>query len=501
MTKAFVSNRSTSASENYDGFSSLYIGGEWRPGGTGRTADDFDPWSGQSVASTPLANLADVTEALNSAAAAQRDWAATSPGERAGILHAAGAILETRKDEVVDWLVHEVGSTVNKATTEWETTRGGMYAAASLAYHVDGQILPSDVPGKENRVYRTPVGVVAVISPWNFPLFLSNRSVAPALALGNAVVLKPSEDSPITGGLLLAKIFEEAGLPPGVLQVITHSREDAALIGDAITTSPIPRFISFTGSTKVGRAITAKAGIKRLALELGGNAPIVVLGDADLAQAVEGALISAFAHQGQVCMSGKRLIVEASVYDEFVARFVETVRHLPAGDPASPATFIGPLINARQLADVMDKLDEARRSGAKQALGGEPSGPTGLLLPPHIILGDSDTATARDEVFGPVITIIRAQDEADALRLANDTEYGLSSAVFTADLDRGVRFAQQIQAGMTHINDSTMHGEQHVPFGGEKNSGIGRFGGTWIVEELTTVHWISIQRTPRRLLG
>jgi aldehyde dehydrogenase (NAD+) len=263
----------------------------------------------------------------------------------------------------------------------------------------------------------------------------------------------------------------------------------------------VPRFISFTGSTAVGRAITAKAGIKRLSLELGGSAPVVVLGDADLSQAIEGSIMSAFAHQGQVCMSGKRLIVEASIYDAFVGGFVEAVRHLPAGDPAHPGTFIGPLINHRQLADVLDKLDRARDSGAKQALGGEPSGPTGLLLPPHIIFGDADTATAREEVFGPVITILRAQDDADALRLANDTEYGLTSAVYTNDLDRGVRFAQQIQAGMTHINDSTMHVEQHVPFGGEKNSGFGRFGDPWIVDELTSVHWISVQRTPRRHFG
>jgi aldehyde dehydrogenase (NAD+) len=497
MTTTLLSDRATTAPEPYDGFGSLYVGGVWRAGGTGKTADDLDPWSGQSVASTPLANLADVTEALDSAAAAQREWAATSPGERARVLRAAAGILEARQDEIIDWLVHEVGSTAGKARGEWAITRAGLYEAAGLPHHVTGQILPSDVPGKENRVYRTPVGVVAVISPWNYPLYLSNRSVAPALALGNAVVLKPSEDSPVTGGLLLAKIFEEAGLPAGVLQVITHSRADAALIGDAITTSPVPRSISFTGSTKVGQAITAKAGVKRLSLELGGNAPIVVLDDADLAQAVDAAVISAFMHQGQVCMSGNRLIVDASVYDEFVDRFVAAVRRLPVGDPADPATFIGPLINQRQLDGVLDKLDRARRSGARQVLGGEPAG---LSLPPHVILGDPDTATAAEEVFGPVITIIRAADEAAALRLANDTDYGLSSAVFTTDLDRGVRFAQQVQAGMTHVNDISVQGEEHVPFGGEKNSGIGRFGGEWIVDEFTTVHWISVQRTPRRYL-
>jgi len=485
----------------HDGFDTIYVDGTWRAGGTGRYGEDLNPWDGASVTRVALANTDDVQEALESARTAQRDWAKTSPAERAAVLRRAAEILAAREEEVVGWLVREVGSTTGKAKIEFAVVRAGLYEAAGMAHHVTGQILPSDVPGKENRVYRVPLGVIAVISPWNFPLNLTNRSVAPAIAVGNAVVLKPSEDSPVTGGLLLAKVFEEAGLPAGVLQVITHSREDAAVIGDYLTTSDIPRLVSFTGSTKVGEGITRKAGIKRLALELGGNAPIVVLADADLDQAVDGAVFTSYVHQGQICMSGNRLIVEAPVYDEFVRRFVAKVKTLPVGDPSDPSTFIGPVINKRQLDGILDKLDRARKSGAKEVLGGQPAGPSGLTLPPHVILGDAATPTAAEEVFGPVITIIRAEDEADALRLANDTEYGLSSAVFTGDLDRGAQFALQIEAGMTHVNDATVEDEPHMPFGGEKSSGLGRFGGQWAVEEFTTVHWISVQRAPRHYLG
>jgi len=482
----------------YDGFDTLYVGGTWRPGGDGRYAEDLDPWTGRSVTRIARATVQDVTDALEFARKIQPDWAKTPPGERARVMRAAGDILTARKDEFVGWSTREAGSTVIKATIEWEVARGEIYESASMAHHVTGQILPSDVPGKENRVYRTPLGVIAVISPWNYPMNLTTRSVAPALALGNSVVLKPSEDSPVTGGLFLAKVFEEAGLPAGVLQVLTHAREDASAVGDAITTSRVPKFVSFTGSTKVGEGITRKAGVKRLALELGGNTPVVVLADADLDQAVDGAAFSSFLHQGQICMSGNRLIVEAPIFDTFVERFVERVRSLPVGDPADPATFIGPVINRRQLDGILDKIQRSLLGGAKQLLGGEPGGPSGLLLPPQVLVGDNTVATAAEEVFGPVITIIRAEDEADALRIANDTNYGLTSAVFTGDLERGVAFAQQIEAGMTHVNDASPQGEAHVAFGGEKDSGYGRFGGEWIVHEFTTDHWISVQRTPRQ---
>jgi aldehyde dehydrogenase (NAD+) len=354
--------------------------------------------------------------------------------------------------------------------------------------------MPSDIPGKESRVYRVPVGVVAVISPWNFPMQLSNRSVAPALAAGNAVVLKPASDTPVTGGLLLAKIYEEAGLPAGLLSVLVGSGAD---LGDAIAGHPIPRVISFTGSTAVGETLTRRAGVKRLALELGGNGPFVVLDDADLALAVDAAVFGSFFHQGQICMIANRLIVHRKLYQEFTDRFVAAVSCLRAGDPAAEDTDIGPVINARQLRAIQDKLDRARAEGARQLLGGEPGGPTGLLLPPHVLLAGNDVATSREEVFGPVITIIRARDEADALSIANDAEYGLSSAVFTRDIERGVRFALRVDAGMTHVNDSPVNDDANTAFGGTKASGIGRFGGRWAIDEFTTQHWVSVQHAPR----
>jgi aldehyde dehydrogenase (NAD+) len=484
-----------SAPPRYDGFDVMPLGGEWRSGRSGETRADRDPWSGETLAEIPLADSADLDEAYTSARDAQRDWAAQPPAARAAVMRAAADVLEARKEEVVDWLVHESGGTVAKAEVEWSLVRSGMWEAASMPHHVEGRIIRSDIPGKESRVYREPVGVVAVISPWNFPLQLSNRSVAPALAVGNAVVLKPASDTPVTGGLLLAKLFEEAALPDGLLSVVIGS---GAEIGDAIVEHPVPRVVSFTGSTQVGEGITRKAGIKKLALELGGNGPLVVLDDADLRYAVDAAVFGSFFHQGQICMIANRVIVDSSVHDEFIERFVERVRGLEVGDPSDPETDIGPVINESQLRAIEDKLRRARDEGANQILGGEPSGPTGLVLPPHVLLADNGVTTAREEVFGPVITVIRAEGSDDALAIANETEYGLSSAVFTRDLDRGVRFALQVEAGMTHVNDAPVNDDANTAFGGEKASGIGRFGGRWAVEEFTTDHWVSVQREPRQ---
>jgi aldehyde dehydrogenase (NAD+) len=477
-----------------EGFRTMPLAGRWRPGRSGKVATDTDPWSGETLAEIPMADAADVDEALITAERAQRDWAAQSPARRAEVMIAAAAVMEARKAEITDWLIHETGGTSAKAELEWSLVRAVMLEAASVPHHVTGTIMPSDIPGKESRVYRVPAGVVAVISPWNFPMQLSNRSVAPALAAGNAVVLKPASDTPVTGGLLLARVYEEAGLPAGLLSVLVGAGGE---IGDAIAAHEIPRVISFTGSTAVGEALTRRAGVKRLTLELGGNGPFIVLADADLRRAVDAAVFGSFFHQGQICMIANRLIVDRKVYQEFTERFVAAVSCLRAGDPAAEDTDIGPVINARQLGAIQDKLDRARAEGARQLLGGEPGGPTGLLLPPHVLLAGHDAATAREEVFGPVITIIRARDEADALRIANDTEYGLSSAVFTRDIDRGVRFALQVDSGMTHVNDSPVNDDANTAFGGTKASGIGRFGGRWAIDEFTTEHWVSVQHTPR----
>lgn len=497
MTQALVSDNINAKPRAYDGFDRMPIGRAWRAGRSGRVAEDRDPYTGDILVRIPLANQQDLDEAYHAAAEAQPKWAALLPGERAAVLRRAAAIMEARREEIVTWLIRESGSTRTKANIEWESAHAIMLEATSAPYRVQGRILPNDIPGKECRVYRQPVGVIGVISPWNFPMHLSNRSVAPALAVGNAVVIKPASDTPITGGLLLAKIYEEAGLPPGVLGVIVGP---GSLIGDAFVLHPVPRVISFTGSTPVGRHIAGLAAkspmLKRVALELGGNSPFIILDDADLDLAVNAAVFGKFLHQGQICMITNRLIVDSVVYDEFVERFTAHVRSLKAGDPSNANTAVGPIINLSQLQGLLKHVETARAEGARQTAGGEPQG---LLLPPHVFADVTPyMRIAQDEMFGPVVSIIKATGEEEAIRVANDTEYGLSSAVFTRNVERGVRVALQLRVGMTHVNDSPVNDLPNCPFGGEKNSGLGRFGGDWIIEEFTTDHWVSVQHTPRQ---
>jgi aldehyde dehydrogenase (NAD+) len=466
----------------------------WRGGAAGKSRANTDPWTGATLTEIPAADAEDLDEAYDAAARAQPEWAAKPPMERANVMREAADIMTRRKDEITGWLTRETGGTAAKAELEWSLARSVLWEAASMPHHVEGKIMPSDIPGKESRVYREAAGVVAVISPWNFPMQLSNRSVAPALAVGNAVVLKPAGDTPVTGGLLLARIYQEAGLPEGLLSVMIGSGSD---IGDAIVEHPTPKVVSFTGSTEVGEGIAQKAALKRTALELGGNGPIVILDDADLDLAVDASVFGSFFHQGQICMIANRIIVDAARYDEFIDRFVAQVKTLRVGDPSDPSTQLGPIINESQLESIQDKLERAMKEGAELLCGGDPFGPTGLALPPHVLRAGYDVATAREEVFGPVMTVIRAEDDAEALRLANDTAYGLSSAVFSSDVDRAVRFARRIEAGMTHINDSPVNDDVNTAFGGEKASGIGRFGGQWAIDEFTTEHWISVQHRPR----
>jgi aldehyde dehydrogenase (NAD+) len=482
------------APARYDRFDQMPIAGQWRAGSSQKSRTDVDPYTGETLVEIRQAGPEDVDAAFDAAREAAASWRDAPPAERAAVMTRAAEILRTRKDEVVDWLIAEAGSARVKAEAEWQAVLGVFLESASMPHRISGRILPSDLPGKENRVYRQPVGVVTVISPWNWPLQLTNRSLAPALACGNAVVVKPAGDTPVTGGLLLAEIFAEAGLPDGVLSVLVGSGSE---IGDLIVQHPASRVVSFTGSTEVGRGIAQQAPLKRLALELGGNGPMVVLDDADIDDAVDAAIFGKYFHQGQICMAINRIVVDQTVHDDFVDRFVERARALAVGDPRDPKTVIGPIINDHQLQSIRDKVAEARKDGATVALGGDPTGPTGSVLPPHVLLGDNGVATARQEVFGPVATVIRARDEEEALRIANDTELGLSSAVFTGDVERGVRFALRVEAGMTHVNDQPVNDEANTAFGGEKDSGLGRFGGDWAIEEFTTDHWVSVQHGRR----
>jgi aldehyde dehydrogenase (NAD+) len=478
----------------YENTGEILVGGVWRPGRSGDVAPDLDPYTGEVLLEMSLADHRDVDEAYQAAARAQRDWAATRPQDRRNVLLRAARIVERRKDEIVDWLVRESGSTRIKACFEWQLVHRGMLEAANFPFRIEGRILPSAISGKENRVYRRAVGVVGVIGPWSFPLHLATRSVAPALAVGAAVVLKPASDTPVTGGLLLARIFEEAGLPLEVLNVVVGAGRD---IGDAFVEHPVPRVIAFTGSTAVGRHIAERAGrqVKRVCLELGGNSPFIVFDDADMDRALRAAIAGKFLHQGQICLAINRILVDGRRYDEFLRRFVERAKDLKVGDPDDHDTAIGPIINHAQLNGIVRKVEESVASGARAVLRHPASG---LLLPP-IVLAEvtNQMVVAREEVFGPVASILRFEDEEQAIRMANDTEYGLSSAVFTRDLERGVRVAKRLEVGMTHVNDWPINDEPHTAFGGEKASGLGRFGGEWAIEELTTDHWISVQeRSP-----
>ncbi|MGP5213263.1 aldehyde dehydrogenase family protein [Psychrobacter immobilis] len=480
----------------YNDFHLQYIAGEWQSGQDDSVNTNTNPYNGDTLVKIQQATEAQLNEAYQAASAAQKEWAQQTPATRAGVLYKVVEILDQRQDEIVDWLIKESGSTRVKAMVEFAATRAITLEAATFPNRVHGEIRPSNTPGKENFVYREPIGVVAVISPWNFPLHLTQRSIAPALALGNAVVLKPASDTPVTGGLLLAKVFEEAGLPKGLLNVVVGSGKE---IGDAIVEHKTPSFVSFTGSTSVGKRIGELANggdyIKQVALELGGNSPFVVLKDADIEQAVKAAAFGKFLHQGQICIAINRIIVEDEIYDDFVERFLAHVKTLNVGDPSKQDTAVGPIINKKQVESLKEKIANAQQEGAKMILSGEIKG---QVVPPHIFIEVTrEMDLSRNEVFGPLVGIIRAKDEEDALSIANDSMFGLSSAVFTKDMAKGMRFARGIRAGMTHINDISVNDESNLPFGGEKNSGIGRFNGEWVLEEFTRTHWISMQHEPR----
>lgn len=483
--------------KRYQDFHVQPLAGEWREGSGENLRSVRNPFTGEELVSIRLANSDDLDKAYRAAEAAQQEWAERAPSERSAVLLRAVSIFDERKDEIIDWLIRESGSTRLKAMVEWGSARAITQEAASMPARAHGYTMASDIPGKENLVYRRPIGVVGVISPWNFPLHLSQRSVAPALALGNAVVIKPASDTPVTGGLLLARIFEEAGLPAGVLSVVVGAGSD---IGDDFVAHPTPALISFTGSTPVGKNIgriaTGGDYIKKVALELGGNSPFVVLDDADVEQAAKAAVFGKFLHQGQICMAINRIIVDQSRYDEFVAAFVAQVKTLKVGDPSDIETAIGPIINQSQLEGLQKKIADAKAQGATVLLEGEVSG---QVLPPHVF-GDvtPDMKLSAEEIFGPIAGIQKARDEQHALELANGTESGLSSAVFSGDPERGLSFARKVRAGMTHVNDMPVNDEAALPFGGEKNSGLGRFNGDWAIEEFSTVQWVSVQRRPRQ---
>ncbi|MDL4839327.1 aldehyde dehydrogenase family protein [Aquibacillus rhizosphaerae] len=471
-------------------FTKQYINGEWINGSSNSVVHDLNPYTQKEITSIPSANEADVNKAYQAASNAQEKWEQSSPAEKQEYFLNLINVFKKRKEEIIDWLVAESGSTRTKATIEFNICFEVIKEAHSFPTRMTGTILPSNTPGKENFVYRNPKGVIGVIGPWNFPLYLTMRSVAPAVATGNTVVIKPASDTPVTSGALIASLFEEAGFPKGVINVLVGRGSE---IGDSIITHPIPTTISFTGSTEVGSHLAQLAGkdLKDTALELGGNNAMMVLEDANIDEAVQAAIFGKFLHQGEICMAINRIIVDEKVHDQFVEKFTEQVKKLKVGDPNDPNTFVGPLINNSQVERILEDVAKTKQEGAKVVTSGEVNG---NLIDP-IVLTDvtNDMTMAKNEIFGPVAVIIKVKNEQGAIKVANDTPYGLSGSVFTKDRWRGLEVAKQINTGMIHVNDQSVNDEPHVAFGGEKHSGLGRFGGSWALDKFTTEKWISVQ--------
>ena len=472
-----------------------FIGGQWCEGSSEKSLIDRNPYSGAPLAQVPIATRDDIDRAYGAASEAQRAWRAVNQYAKRTVFEQAVRFVEQSRGDISRMILEELGGTELKAAFETGLVIDILKEAATFPLRMEGKILPSPIDGRENYLYREPVGVIGVISPFNFPFFLSMKAVAPALAAGNGVVLKPHEDTMVTGGTLLARIFEEAGLPAGLLGVVLT---DIPEIGDYFVEHPIPRVIVFTGSSQVGAHVAEVAGrnLKKAILELGGNNAFIVLDDADVDLAVDAAVFSRFTHQGQICMSANRVLVHSSILDEFRDKYLAKVASLKVGDPGDPDTIIGPLINQKQAARLDSVVEQAVAAGATTLLRGPVEG---TLFSPAVLTDVTRDMTAyQEEMFGPAVVLIPFETDQEAVRLANDSNYGLSGAVHTADLDRGVRLARELDTGMVHVNDASIHDEPIVAFGGEKGSGIGRLNGQWSLDEFTTMKWVSVNHGRRQ---
>lgn len=475
-----------------------YIAGEWRDGAGPHKIEVRDPSTHTVMSSFKMASLKDIDEAYEAAKNAQKAWALQPYHVKRAVFEKAWQWVDEHHEEIVDILIREGGSSRLKAEFELSLVSDFLRSSAALTTHPVGELLTSPDPEKENRLYYEPVGVVGVISPFNAPLFLSLRPVAPALAYGNGVVIKTNEFTPIASGTLIARMFEESGLPKGLLSVIVT---DISEIGDGFIEHPIPEVIAFTGSAPTGKHIAEIGGrhLKKVVLELGGNSALLVLDDADLDTAVNAAIFSRMTHSGQICMSANRVIVDEKLHDEFVKRYVEKATSLPAGDAHDPKNIVTPLITIQQAELLEQQVADALKNGATAALAAKPREEGSSLCTP-VVLTDvtTDNPASQVEFFGPVAAIMKAKDEADAIRIANMTQYGLSGAVHTKDIERGVRVARQIHTGMVHVNNGTIADEAAVPFGGVGLSGNGRLNGEANREAFTRPLWISVHHGTAR---
>jgi benzaldehyde dehydrogenase (NAD) len=461
----------------------------------GAIFERLNPITGAVATTSAAMTVAQAQAAADAAQAAFAGWSALGPNARRAFLTKAADALESKAAAFVDAMMGEIGATEGWARFNLMLAVGIVREAAALTTQIAGEVIPSDKPGCIAMAVREPAGVVLGIAPWNAPIILGVRAIATPLACGNTVVLKASETCPRTHGLII-EAFAEAGLPPGVVNVVTNTSEDAPAIVGALIDHPAVRRVNFTGSTAVGKIIAKRCAehLKPVLLELGGKAPMLVLDDADLDEAVKAAAFGAFMNQGQICMSTERIIVVDAVADAFVEKFKAKVGTLAVGDPREGKTPLGAVVDLKTVSHVEGLVADAVAAGAVQVNGG-PS--TGVLMPATVV--DKVTPAMklfREESFGPVVGVIRARDEAHAIELANDTEYGLSAAVFTRDTARGLRVARQIKSGICHVNGPTVHDEAQMPFGGVKASGYGRFGGRAGIDAFTELRWITIETQP-----
>ena len=461
-----------------------------------RTFERRNPMTGEVASSAPAMSAADVPAIAARAQQGFAAWSKLGPNARRAVLMKAADALMDRKDAFVAAMMGEIGATAGWAMFNLALASGMVREAASLTTQVGGEVIPSDHEGTIAMALREPVGVILGIAPWNAPIILGVRAIAVPLACGNSVILKASESCPLTHQLII-EAFAEAGFPEGAVNVVTNDPADAADVVGALIDAPEVRRINFTGSTAVGRIIARRAAehLKPVLLELGGKAPMIVLEDADLGEAVKAAAFGAYMNQGQICMSTERIIVVEPVADEFARLFAEKVKGMPVGDPAAGNTPLGAVVDRRTVDKCYALIEDAVSKGAELLTGGETT--QNVLMPAHLVdKVTPDMKLFRDESFGPVVGISRARDEAHAIELANDTEYGLSAAVFTRDTARGIRVARQIQSGICHVNASTVSDEPQMPFGGVKASGYGRFGGKAGIDAFTELRWITFETEP-----
>ncbi|MCC8122417.1 MAG: aldehyde dehydrogenase family protein [Oscillospiraceae bacterium] len=476
----------------------MYVNGEWIESSTGQYSNDINPYSGEVIATIASGGELEAKKAVDAAQAAFPAWSRFSPIERRKLLYRAAEIFDRRRGDFMEALALESGAAT--PFCKFQTSNGPEFfrEAASQVFDVEGKIFPSQNPDTVSMMWRQPVGVVASISPWNAALLLALRGISFPLAYGNTVVHKPSEAAPLSGGLLIAEVLEEAGFPKGVFNVVTNGPGGSSQIGDVWTSDERVRRMTFTGSTEVGLRLTVQCAqhMKKICCELGGSCPLIVLDDADIDYAVNAATFGRFMHQGQVCMNSKRMIVEKGVAEEFIEKLAQRAAALKCGDPTDPETIIGPLINQNQVRKLQAQVEHAVEQGASMICGGKSDG---LVYHPTVLVLTEDMDLAKEEAFGPVASVLIAEDAEDALRIANGTEFGLSGAVISKDVNKAWDLAQRLESGVVHINGSTLDDEPHAPLGGTKYSGWGK-NGFLAIDEFTEARWATYNKKPRHFI-